>query len=327
MQAQPPPRSCGKLHRKIICRILKPGFLPGRLSSFSRSRWTAVWREPSNSKKALQRGSLHRNENSMTNIKAAVRTVLFCSISVICLRNADAQQVSFTNSYTQNFDTLANSGTSAVWTNNSTITGWYARNFDGAGANYSTYTPSTGNSGTGALYSFGAASNTDRALGSVGSGSSAPGYALRLVNTSGSTINDLKISYTGEQWRQGDSSNTSDGLSFDYKIATLGAAAITDTTGYTAVSGLGFSVPLVGSGSGAAVDGNANSVAISADLTGLNWGNNQEIWLRWKDVNSAGADAGPSIDNVSVVVIPEPSSLAFLGLSFLPGAAFLRRRK
>src|SRR4249920_3296039 len=66
---------------------------------------------------------------------------------------------------TENFDTLASSGTGLVWTDNSTIPGWYSTR--------STYNSGTGSSNTGALYSFGVAGTnpvTDRALGSVGSG-------------------------------------------------------------------------------------------------------------------------------------------------------------
>ena len=67
---------------------------------------------------------------------------------------------------TENFDTLASSGTSFTWTDNSTIPGWYTSR--------TSYTVGTGSSNTGALYSFGVAGVnplTDRALGSVGSGS------------------------------------------------------------------------------------------------------------------------------------------------------------
>src|SRR5687767_4408921 len=66
---------------------------------------------------------------------------------------------------TENFDTLASTGTGIAWADNATIPGWYSTRV--------TYNSGTGSSNTGALYSFGVAGTnpvTDRALGSVGSG-------------------------------------------------------------------------------------------------------------------------------------------------------------
>src|SRR5260221_6879437 len=117
-------------------------------------------------------------------------------------------QVSLTtigSAYTQNFDGLASSGT-PVWTDNTTLPGWYAQ-FVAVPANPTTYTAGTGSSGTGALYSFGVAGTnpvTDRALGSVSSGT--PGnilFGVRFTNNTGTTITSLDISYNGEEWRNG----------------------------------------------------------------------------------------------------------------------------
>src|SRR5438132_998920 len=100
---------------------------------------------------------------------------------------------------TENFDTLASTGTGVTWTDNSTIPGWYSTR--------ATYNSGTGSSNTGALYSFGAAGTnpiTDRALGSVASGTTLTIYqAVKLTNNTGTTITSLAISYVGEQWRNG----------------------------------------------------------------------------------------------------------------------------
>ena len=72
---------------------------------------------------------------------------------------------------TENFDTLASTGTGITWTDNSTIPGWYSTR--------TTYNSGTGSSNTGALYSFGVGGTnpvTDRALGSVGSGGTGTVY-------------------------------------------------------------------------------------------------------------------------------------------------------
>jgi hypothetical protein len=66
--------------------------------------------------------------------------------------------------YTQNFDTLAASGTSSALPD-----GWQIAE-SGTNAN-SNYTANNGSSTTGDTYSYGTGTNPDRALGSLGSGS------------------------------------------------------------------------------------------------------------------------------------------------------------
>ncbi len=71
---------------------------------------------------------------------------------------------------TDNFDTLPSSG-SPAWLNNSTIVGWYhARSGSGT-----TIVADAGSGVACALYSYGLTNNSDRALGSLGSGNAAAG--------------------------------------------------------------------------------------------------------------------------------------------------------
>ena len=128
---------------------------------------------------------------------------------------------------TQNFDSLASAGTTITWTDNTTLPGWYSQFQSTSGP--TTYTVDTGVSSAGGIYSDGvqgAHPVSDRALGSIASNTTGNIYnALKLSNATGSTINSLVISYTGEQWRNG--GNTSaQALSFQYQVANAGA--ITD---------------------------------------------------------------------------------------------------
>jgi hypothetical protein len=94
---------------------------------------------------------------------------VFCSLSL--------PQISITSLdfyYSENFNSLESSGTSNTWTDNSTIPGWYSNRIE--------YRASTGSSTTGALYSFGAASSSERALGSVASSTNTYYYAVKFVN-------------------------------------------------------------------------------------------------------------------------------------------------
>src|SRR5262249_24524134 len=181
---------------------------------------------------------------------------------------------------TENFDTLAQSGTGLTWTDNSTIPGWYSTR--------TTYNTGTGSSNTGALYSFGVAGTnpvTDRALGTVASGGTGTIYqAVRLVNNTGATITSLDVSYVGEQWRNGGNA-TPHTLTFQYQVASAGAitGANTPSAGWTTFPSLSFTGP-VATATAAALDGNTanNRVPKSATLT-LTATAGQEIWLRWQD--------------------------------------------
>ncbi|HEX5706267.1 MAG TPA: endonuclease/exonuclease/phosphatase family protein [Pyrinomonadaceae bacterium] len=201
--------------------------------------------------------------------------------------------------YTQNFDTLPASG-SATWTNNSTIPGWFhARTGTGT-----TIVANNGSSNAGNLYSYGTGTATDRALGSVGSGNAAIGnlfWGVRLQNTTGATITQLDISYTGEQWRN--SAAAAQTVAFSYLVGSptvTGSLAEFQSAG-VAVPQLDFTSPITG-GAAAALDGNlaANRVTLTHSITGLNIPNGTEVMLRWSDPDHTGADHGLSIDDFSV---------------------------
>jgi predicted extracellular nuclease len=209
--------------------------------------------------------------------------------------------INLSSSYSQNFDSLLNSGTNNTWTDDSTITGWYSTRV--------TYNAGTGSSTTGALYSFGSASATDRALGSVASGSTTTiFYGVRFLNNTGNTINSLNIGYTGEQWRNG-GNTTPQQLDFQYQI---GATAINLGT-WIDFDSLDFISPVATATAGA-LDGNvaSNRTTLSSTLSGLSLAPNQEIWLRWQDIDNTGSDHGLGIDDFSISagVVTPPSAIA-----------------
>ena len=204
---------------------------------------------------------------------------------------------------TETFDTLASTGTGIAWTDNATIPGWYSSRV--------TYNSGTGSSNAGALYSFGVAGTnpvTDRALGSVGSGSTGiVFYGVRFVNNTGNTINSLDVSYVGEQWRNGGSSTATPSVAqtadFQYQVANAGAitAINTPSTGWLDHDSLDFTSPIFGTTTNSALDGNAaaNRTAKSSTLT-LTVGPGQEVWLRWRDIDHPNNDHGLAVDDLSV---------------------------
>lgn len=192
--------------------------------------------------------------------------------------------------YTQNFDTLANSGTSST-----VPTGW---DFSESGTNANTtYTAGTGSSNTGDTYSFGASGNTERALGGLLSSNLNPTFGASFTNNTGSTITSLDISYTGEQWRLGTSGRGADRIEFQYSTN-----AISLTTGtWITVTALIFNSPVT-TGTVGALNGNdaANRTALSASISGLNILNSSTFWIRWSDFNVSSSDDGLGVDDFSL---------------------------
>jgi len=216
---------------------------------------------------------------------------------------AQVELVNLDTPYTQNFDTLASSGTNIPWTNNSTVLGWYS--------NRSTYNASDGSSTTGALYSFGTTGSSERALGSIASGSTYTiYYGVRLRNNTNYAITALDVAYTGEQWRQGGNTNQHV-LAFAYRVGDTVDDLISGT--WTGVPALDFVSPITNSGAiTGALNGNdpANRRELSATLNVLILPG-QEIMLRWMDINDAGNDHGLAIDDLSVT----PRSQPVLGMT------------
>jgi hypothetical protein len=194
-------------------------------------------------------------------------------------------QVSLTtlgSAYTQDFNTLAITGTTNTWTDNSTIAGWYSDRVIYIGDN--------GSNTTGGLHSYGTTSTTERALGSLSSGSASPLFAVRLINNTGGDVTSFAISYKGEQWRQTINAYI---LVFEYQV---GATSISSGT-WTAFTALNFTA--LKTGTAGPLDGNAsgNYATISSTI-GTTVSNGQEIWLRWSRTGSSSPGLG--VDDFSV---------------------------
>ncbi|OAQ41861.1 hypothetical protein A5893_01720 [Pedobacter psychrophilus] len=199
--------------------------------------------------------------------------------------------------YSEDFNGLILSGTGSTWTDNGSIPNWYAASVS---TNPKTsYSASTGSANTGDLYSLGSSATTERALGSLVSGSTGSiYYGQRLKNATGAQINSLSVSYTGEQWRQVDGS-TAQTLSFSYQVSSSPITNLITGT-WINVSSLNFTSPKFGVLTTGAIDGNlaANKTAITA-IFNVAIPAGSEIMLRFSDVDDAGNDAALGIDNFS----------------------------
>ncbi len=202
--------------------------------------------------------------------------------------------------YTQNFNSLAQTGSSNTWTDNTTIFGWYS--------NQTIYISGTGSGTTGGLYSFGATSSSNRALGALTSGGTPTVYfGVRLKNNTGGSISKFNISFTGEEWRQQTAAQT---LAFQYQ-----ALATTLTTGtWVANTNFDFVSPKIGAAG--LLDGTAtgNNTSISGTLTLVTpLADGQELWLRWSKTGSNSL--GLAIDDFSVTPVSSNADLSNLVLS------------
>ena len=233
---------------------------------------------------------------------------IFTLLSVLSLTTLSYSQVSLTSlntAYTQNFDGLANSGTTYSTTLNGTLAGWYIVE-TGSNSN-TTYTVSTGSATAGDTYSFGAASSTERALGSIASGNLLSRYGAQFKNDTGNIIDQLEISYVGEEWRFDPNRGTTikDQITFEY---STDATSLTTGT-WIPVSALTYETTNL-TGTAGLRNGNdaAYRTAISNTITGLNINAGQTFWIRFVDVNVSGTDDGLAVDDFSLT--PKNSTLS-----------------
>lgn len=257
-------------------------------------------------------------------------------------------QISLTGAgYSEDFESMDRSVGLHSWTDNSTLAGWYAE------TGYPTdpqYRASNGNnqsaeSGTPptALFLF-RPGGTDGALGSLSNSTYQATFGAQFTNATGSTITELTISYTGEQWSWGSGSELNT-LNFAYSTD----AANLSTGAWSEVSSLSFTA-LYAEGTGAGLNGNSdtiysgtsyvektagqaggpgapNSIVITATISGLNIASGESFWIRWSDdFSGTGNGQGLAIDNLSVSAIPEPSTVA-LCLAALIGTVLRSKRR
>ena len=206
------------------------------------------------------------------------------SISLIALGTA----------YTQDFNTLANSGT----TNNLTINGWYLDEQGTSTANNGQYAAGTGSNNAGDTYSFGASGSAERAFGGLLSGTLTPTIGAQFTNNTGSSVTALDVSYTGEMWRAGVTNrNAADRL--DFQLST-NATSLTIGT-WVDYDSLDFNSPNTNATAGA-LNGNdsGNQTPVSFSITGLSIPNGASFWIRWTDFNIPSSEDGLAVDTFSL---------------------------
>ena len=209
--------------------------------------------------------------------------------------------------YSQDFNTLGNSPDNTIFA--TLPTGWFISESGTSARNDGKYAAGSGTSTTGDTYSFGATGSTERALGTLLSGTITSTIGASFTNNTGATITQLAIAFTGEMWRAGVTNrNAADRLDFSYSTS---ASSLTTGT-WTAFSGLSVSSPVVNATAGA-LNGNVspNRAAVTGTIAGLSVANGATVWIRWVDFDIASSDDGLAIDDFSIT----PSGTASSTLS------------
>jgi len=222
--------------------------------------------------------------------------------------------------YSQDFDSLPNTGSDSPWTNGTTLTGWH-----GYGGSSPTNTPLTtilttdGDPATeNVLHSLGTGNETDRALG--GRQFKEPfRIAAEFTNDTNVDITEVTIDYIGEQWRAvvpGAADNFN--LIFQYSLdATAGNE---DSATWVAVSPLELDLPVKTVDTTTTLDGNlaANRSPFASTFTlSSDWTVGSSLWIRWTQAApNTPQGAIPGIDDFSfTATIPEPASFALFALA------------
>ena len=220
--------------------------------------------------------------------------------------------ISFSSSYSQNFDSLANSGGNNIWANDVTLPGWSLfRQPSTSPVAITAYGASNGSANGGSFYSYGSMGSSDRAIGGLGSNANSFGapssnnlagwIALTLTNDSGSTINALDLSFNGEQWRNGGNASAQS-MVLEYGFGSTFATV----SNWIAPGGNFNWTSPVTSATAAAIDGNIagnGGGRVSnrgGSLQNLGWLANGNLWFRWIETNDSGNDHGLAIDDLSI---------------------------
>jgi endonuclease/exonuclease/phosphatase family metal-dependent hydrolase len=204
--------------------------------------------------------------------------------------------------YSQNFNSLAGSGSANGWTNNSTLPGWYASKSVLPGV-VTNYIANTGSLTTGSLYSYGAAASANRALGVLVSGTTGDiAFGLRFTNDTTFAQSNILISFTAEQWRNANTAAQT--LAFSYQTGT----SLTNADGagvfvWTPFAALNFITPVTG-GTAGALDGTVpanQTVFTNVALAGVVIQSGQELFLRWFLAKpGSGSSPAVAIDNLTI---------------------------
>jgi Secretion system C-terminal sorting domain len=195
--------------------------------------------------------------------------------------------------YTESFDGMGSTETAF-------LPGWTAINT----INGSTLTMqlSDGNSSLGNAYNIGAtgSSSEDRAFGTLADATVIPALGAVFQNNTGSVVSKISIQTRMEQWKQSGNASVNETVAFYYSTD----ATSLSTGTWTAVTTLNLNEKLTSANTNLAVNGNlaSNYTNLTTIISGLNWADGTNLWIKWVDANDAGANGMYAIENFIISV-------------------------
>lgn len=255
-------------------------------------------------------------KTGLCNPKPTEMRKIIISCLILAVQTALLSQISINTplfTYSQNFNSLANSGSSSV-----VPPGWFFRE---TGVDMdSFYVAGSGTSNAGNTYSFGSAGSSERALGGLRSDELVTTFGVKFINNTGGVIPSVTITYTGEQWRIG-SIGRMDRLIFQY---SLDADSLHLGT-WTNFTNLDFIAPTT-VGPVGRLNGNLpeNRRTMSFTIPDLNIPDGGMLFIRWLDFDATDEDDGLSVDDFIISNTPLPVVITSLNVSKFRNATEIR---
>ncbi|MBL7719626.1 MAG: T9SS type A sorting domain-containing protein [Flavipsychrobacter sp.] len=221
--------------------------------------------------------------------------------SFALLQTAEAQ-ISITGNgfnYTQDFNypALDSTGTNLTLS----ITGWAIKEVGTSMAANNLYRAGNGSANAGDVYSLGTVMTTDRALGSIASGTNQPSYGARFDNNSIDTIQKVVISHLVEQWRAGTKGAGNTDTVWFYYSTVADSVGDTVSANWIEVPALMINSVFISTASDSVMDGNlASNQANMLDSFNVTVNPGAHIIFKWKDKNVIGNDDALAIDDLSI---------------------------
>jgi autotransporter-associated beta strand protein len=226
-----------------------------------------------------------------------------------------------TTTYTQDFQGFSTTtGTSSITVQQmaevstlaggGSVSGWYVYNQAGWATGNRWFAADGGASSTGGFRSMYSSSNGNLALGAQGSGNSVAFYGIVLQNLSGATINNVTMGFDAVLSRNPSTTVNNSAVSYRVSPTTVttsatsaGAGTFNNSAGTWTTTALGFSSPSAGNPGAPGTQTPFNPMLTiasrSGNLTGLNWGANEYLYIRLSESDEGGSDATMGIDNFS----------------------------
>jgi hypothetical protein len=172
------------------------------------------------------------------------------------------------------------------------LPGWTAINSSGSTL---TMGVTNGTSSTGGVYNIGTTADGERAFGTLADATTTPTLGAVFQNNTGNTVSKISLQTRMEQWRESGNSSVNENLAFYYSLD----ATSLNTGTWIAVTALNLNEKLTTVNTNNAVNGNlaSNYTNISNVISGLNWANGANLWIKWVDTNDAGPNGMYAIDN------------------------------